>query len=239
MVRPYAVENRVTTEYVNQSLPGTVFRLTTPSPSFIRWVGDHPVAVRFDNWLALSATEARLVVQLGLVLFALAVVWSCRTPSDERDTWKFAAEASIIVLGMLLFSERTWKHHAVTLMLPVSVIVFQIAAGRRTTQERWLLGAILAMAMLLVLLPGLGTTRSRLDAATDPGFAKVLLAHGAYTWAFVLLLIALVVLLRWEARASRGRRRVPLAERTVATQPEHRRHRRPYPILTQVPQRSA
>src|SRR5205823_14206012 len=29
------------------------------------------------------------------------------------NLWPLAAEFSLIVLGMLLFSERTWKHHCV------------------------------------------------------------------------------------------------------------------------------
>ena len=54
---------------------------------------------------------AELALQV-LVLFA------CRTPRDDRVGWRLPAEFSVIFLGMLLFSERTWKHHAVTLLLP-------------------------------------------------------------------------------------------------------------------------
>ena len=60
-------------------------------------------------------------------LFALLVVWVCRTPTTPREGWRLSAEFSIVLLGMLLFSERTWKHHCVTLVLPFAVICYYLA----------------------------------------------------------------------------------------------------------------
>ena len=54
--------------------------------------------------------------------------WSkCRTPARTGLGWRLAAEFSLVVLGMLIFSERTWKHHCVVLILPFSVLSYYLA----------------------------------------------------------------------------------------------------------------
>src|SRR5262249_49266933 len=117
MVYPFLVEGKVTSEHPNQSLPGVVYRLTTASPSFSTYVNNVYTPTDYDNFLSLEPGQARWLVKGCMGLFALFVVWTCRTPLDRRQGWQLAAEYSLVVLGMLLFSERTWKHHCVTLML--------------------------------------------------------------------------------------------------------------------------
>src|SRR5262245_19968163 len=46
MVRPYLVEGKVTSENLNQSLPGLVARMATHAPSFVGWSGDDEVPLR-------------------------------------------------------------------------------------------------------------------------------------------------------------------------------------------------
>ena len=67
-----------------------------------------------------SAPPAQSASTNGTAAFGLAVVLLCRAPSTERCGWRFAAECGLILLGMLLLSERTWKHHAVTLIIPAA-----------------------------------------------------------------------------------------------------------------------
>jgi hypothetical protein len=101
-----------------------------------------------------------------------------------------AAEFSLVVLGMLLFSERTWKHHCVTLVLPFSVLAYYLAAVRPAGAFRWYLVATLAGATFLM-----ASTASGLSESWDR-VAKLAEVYGAYAWAFLLLTLALVVLLR-------------------------------------------
>ena len=45
-------------------------------------------------------------------------------------------EFSVVVLGMLLFCERTWKHHCVTLLLPFTVPVVSEEWMKPATEAR-------------------------------------------------------------------------------------------------------
>ena len=137
MVHPFVVEGKVTSEHHNQSLPGLVARLATHSPSFSTYVNDVYTPLHYDNLLDLPPRQARWLVKGCMGLFALMVVWVCRTPTTPREGWRLGAEFSIILLGMLLFSERTWKHHCVTLVLPFAVICYFLAtacAGQGTAR---------------------------------------------------------------------------------------------------------
>ena len=130
MVYPFVVEGKVTSEHENQSLPGLVYRLTTASPSFSTYVDDVYTPTEYDNFLSLDPARARWLLKGCMAAFALFVVWTCRTPTDTRQGWRLAAEYAVVVLGMLLFSERTWKHHCVTLLLPFAVLCYYLAASQ-------------------------------------------------------------------------------------------------------------
>ena len=137
MVRPYVLEGRVTSSHINQSLPGLVSRLFTHSPSFTVWVDRVRPQLRYDNLLDLSPQVAKAITMGCMLAFALLVMLVCRGRPAH------AAEYALIVLGMLLFSERTWKHHCVVLVLPFAVLVHRLALGR----DRRLLTGILILAL--------------------------------------------------------------------------------------------
>jgi hypothetical protein len=99
----------------------------------------------------IGAPAARWVVKGCLAAFALVIVVLCRSPRDIRQGVRFAAECSLIVLGMLLFSERTWKHHAVTLLLPFAVLACCAFSGTRTWW--WLLAIVAGLMNLAGFLP--------------------------------------------------------------------------------------
>ncbi|MBY0458298.1 MAG: hypothetical protein K2V38_13235, partial [Gemmataceae bacterium] len=91
-----------------------------------------------------------------------------------------AAECGLICLGMLLFSERTWKHHAVVLLLPFAALACAlVAAGLTPRVRRFVIGA-LAVAGVLIAGPGFLAGRA----------ADLALVYGAYTLAFALLAVA-------------------------------------------------
>ena len=186
MVRPYVLEGRVTSSHINQSLPGVVSRLLTHSPSFTIWIDRVRPELRYDNLLDLSPQTAKAITMGCMMAFAALVVWTCRGRPAH------AGEFALVVLGMLLFSERTWKHHCVVLMLPFAVLVRHIALGG----EKWALSAILLLALSLILVPGLNAGHERNTVGETPGLAKMAQVYGAYTWAFVLLLAGVVGVLR-------------------------------------------
>jgi hypothetical protein len=198
MVRPFVLEGKVTSEHNNQSLPGLVARLATHSPSFVTYPDNVWTPARYDNLLDLSPAQARWLVKGCMALFALLVVWSCRTPTAPRGGWRLAAEFSLVLLGMLLFSERTWKHHCVTLALPFAVLCYYLAACHPGQALRAYLVASLAVVAVLLFTTATGTQAA--EGGRHPAqfgtFAKQAQVHGAYVWANLVLVAALVVLLR-------------------------------------------
>src|SRR5262249_9700183 len=152
----------------NQSLPGLVTRMTTRSPSFVGWEGEDEVPLRYDNVLALSPAAARWLVKGCMLAFAVVVAWCCTTPTRPRTGGRLPAGVALVTLGMLLFSERTWKHHAVTLVLPFAVVVYALARGKLGGRWNLGLGVVLAVALALLLIPGLGGGKDRFASGRAP-----------------------------------------------------------------------
>jgi hypothetical protein len=197
MVHPFLFEGKVTSEHVNQSLPALLLRLGTRSPSFVAFPDNIETPTRYDNVLSLSPVVAGWLVKGCLGLFILLVVSCCRTPAEKRAGWPVAAEMAIVVLGMLLFSERTWKHHCVTLMLPFAVGWYYLAACCRSPWLGRSLAAAMVAALVLMTSTGLGLGSDRIAVGLAPSFAKMALVYGAYTFAFLILLASMAVPLRW------------------------------------------
>jgi hypothetical protein len=189
MVRPFLIEGRITSEHANQSIPGVVARLLTSQPS--DWDYDEdgkPVPVSFHTIVDLGSDGAKRVVRACQVLFALAVVtlcWAPIGPGAIRQGPRFAAEVSLILLGMLLFSERTWKHHAVTLILPYAVMAGVIASGAvAPVWRRYLTGTCLVTAVCTFGPSLIGGDMQDLA-----------LVYGSQTVVFLLLAVAMGVVM--------------------------------------------
>src|SRR5207248_1192564 len=101
----------------------------------------------YHNLLDIGPAAARWVLRLFQAGFCLTVVFVCRAPAKLRGGWPLALEFAVVLVGMLLFSERTWKHHSVTLMLPFAVLVYAVAAR---PLSRW--GRIAVVATLVAAL---------------------------------------------------------------------------------------
>jgi hypothetical protein len=186
MVTPFLVGGVVTSEHPNQSLPGLLARLLTASPSFTDYQGDRLVPLAYHNVADLGPAAGGLA-KLAMAGFALAVVTTCRTPTKPRTQSRLALEYSLVAVGMLLFSERTWKHHAVMLVIPFAALVYQLA---RDGLSRWGRGMIIGVLAAAAALMAATSTAILPDA-----WAKLAQVYGAYTAAFVLLTVAIVFLL--------------------------------------------
>ncbi|MHB1426321.1 MAG: glycosyltransferase family 87 protein [Gemmataceae bacterium] len=203
MVYPFVIEGKVTSEHHNQSLPGLVSRLATHSPSFSTYVNDEYTPTHYDNLLDLAPALARWLVKGCMGLFALMVVWVCRAPTTPRTGWRLSAEFSIILLGMLIFSERTWKHHCVTLVLPFAVICYYLATAASSKGLRAYLIGSLAVTMALMA----ATSNTASEGASHHDrlyqlFAKQAQVYGAFVLAYFVLLAVLIVLLRRPANTT-------------------------------------
>jgi alpha-1,2-mannosyltransferase len=194
MIVPYVVAGEVYySEHNNQSLPGLTLRLLTHSPSFTVFIDDERVPVHYHNILSLSPHAAGWIVKCCMALFAVLVVWSCRTPLGQRRGWRLPAEFAVILLGMLLFSERTWKHHCVTLLLPFAVLMYCLATCRPSPRLRSTLIAAVCGATMLMLTTSTGPQGEDL---VDLSWGKLAQVYGAFVWAYILLMAALVAVLR-------------------------------------------
>ncbi len=164
MIVPFVVGGYVTPEHVNQSLPGLVARMLTAAPSFSVYLGHDYVPLRYDNIADIGPAAAALIVKVVMGLFALLVVWCCRAPvaqpgqpkAEVRRGWRLAAEYSVVCIGMLLFSERTWKHHCVTLLLPGAVMCYGMAMAEWSRLNRRLIGGCIVAATAVMLSTSTG-----------------------------------------------------------------------------------
>jgi hypothetical protein len=195
MVAPYAA-GVISSEHKNQSLPGVLHRLLSDEASFSDYVGEQKVVLETHNIASLTPETVQGIVLACMAAFALAAAWYCRTPIGERPPLPMTAEFSVVVLGMLLFCERTWKHHCVTLLLPFCVLAYGLGNSGFSRRMRWYYGATLGLAGLLMLSTSTGFDQDRIG--------KLSQVYGAYVWTFLLLLPGMFVILRKTIQASRA-----------------------------------
>jgi hypothetical protein len=189
MIMPFLTES--TTKYtyhINQSVPGFLYRWLTDSPGVHLGdeAGTHPV-----NVLSLSTETVSWIVRIALLGILGWLGWVCRPPAGERGSWRWACEFSLVLIAMLMLSERTWKHHYVTIVLPLSVVVLYMAGERPGTQVRRWLGA--ALTLFFVLIVGMS---GDIIGWIYRGVAhKYVEAAGNFLWAGVILFVAISALL--------------------------------------------
>ncbi len=189
MIERPLLKGEITTEHPNQAVVGFVYRLFTHSPSYVTYPDNVITPSEYHNLTDIGRPAAWVLVKLLTALFALAVVRLCRAPvrgpGDPRRGWRFAAECGLICLGMLLFSERTWKHHAVVLLVPVAALTY---AAARVELPRRVRGCIVgALGACFVLTAGPGLLAGRANDLT--------MVYGTHTIAFALLAVAVGLLL--------------------------------------------
>jgi hypothetical protein len=189
MIERPLLKGEITTEHANQAVVGVVYRLFTHSPSYITYPNNVITPSEYHNLTDIGRPAAWVVVKLLTAGFALTVVLLCRAsvrrPTDPREGWRFAAECGLICLGMLLFSERTWKHHGVVLLLPLAVLTYAAARVDLPRRVRTAVVAALAACFLLTAGPGALVGRGN-DLA---------MVYGTHTAAFALLAAAVGLLL--------------------------------------------
>jgi hypothetical protein len=164
--------------------------MVTDSPSFSTFVDDQYVPLESHNFVVWSPAVANLIVKACMAAFALLVLWVCHNPTSNRQLWQLAAEYGLILVGMLLFSERTGKHHCVTLVVPFCVLVYCLATARPGPRTKRFVIAMLIAAALLMASTSTGWSRS-----LERG-GKLAQVYGAYVWANLALTAALAVILR-------------------------------------------
>jgi alpha-1,2-mannosyltransferase len=186
MLAPYlagADPGPMQTQQINQSLFGWLARLFTDGVAIAArgetWAED----VRITLW-ALPAETFRWVHR-GAALGVLAVFgWAVLRYRERRFALGLFALGA---LAMLLLSERTWKHHHVTVILPLAWLLGCLAGARRR-RDRALAALGLGAALIGQSLSGSGILGDRGSDLFE--------AYGCFTVADLLLFAAVALTLR-------------------------------------------
>jgi hypothetical protein len=132
---------------INQSLSAVLTRLLADVPSGGGRYDAH-YRVNVVDW---DKKTVGLVVKGTMMGLVALLALFCRTPTRDRYDPRLLGEFSLVVLTMLFASERSWKHHYVTLLLPYTYLVFRVGMPYWTARTRLLLaGALAASAVMMI-----------------------------------------------------------------------------------------
>lgn len=192
MLTPFLVEGSASPQEINQSMVGVLTRLLTEiKPGTSRY--DLHLDVNLVAWPPLLV--GYLVKGLALGLVGLLAIF-CRTDTSDRRDPRLLGEAALVALTMLFVSERSWKHHFVTLLLPYTYLVWEYYSPRKTSGARLALGLTLGLSFVLM-----ATTSSEFGGQFADGKGHdIAQGYGMFLWAAVVLYVAVA----WSLRARRG-----------------------------------
>jgi hypothetical protein len=179
MVTPYVVEGATSSQEPNQSFPGLISRLVTEiTPSNLRYSVHHDL-----NLLSLPPRMVSYIIKgVALTLLALLAVL-CRTRTSNRGDPRLLGEVALVVLTMLFVSERSWKHHYVTVLIPYTYLVAEFFTPGVTTRFRSLIVGSWALSFALM-----ASTSTEIGGLFGEGQGhEIAQGYGAFLWAGVVL----------------------------------------------------
>ena len=185
--------------FLNQSLAGTLHRLSTPVANETAFVFD----VSFWRPDATSLKLFTTAMQLAVVGFLAFLTWPTRSrglPDNERRFHRLG-EGAAVMCGMLLLSPMSSKQHFCTLFVPIAFCAADYLYRRRSAA----VGAALTTVFVL------GTLGAK-DLVGRP-VGNRLLAYGSLTFCTVACLLATGYVLVTRSREARQ------SERTVPAKP--------------------
>ena len=184
MLRPFLVDDEVGDHEINQSMAGVLMRyFTAQRPD---GQGRYAPLYLGRNFASLNPDMVVYAIKgLSIALVGLLALLS-RNDAKRRDDPRLFGEFSLVVLTMLIVSERSWKHHFVTVLLPYTYLVFRIWAFRSTPSKRWAIGSAVGFSALLML-----TTSSEVGGLFADGTGhKLALFYGMFFWSGIILYLA-------------------------------------------------
>jgi alpha-1,2-mannosyltransferase len=193
IMSPFLVQGASSPQEINQSMVGVLTRLLTDTET-----GTGRYDVKLDlNLVAWSPRVVRLLIKGISVGFVVLLAWLCRTKVTRRDDPRLLGEFALVVMTMLFLSERSWKHHFVTLLLPYVYLMWQfmdvpmrLRSRLAITAALW--GSVLFMATTSTELGGLfGRSQGH----------KLAQGYGMFLWAGMILFVATA----WRVAVERNR----------------------------------
>ncbi|MFO0957585.1 MAG: glycosyltransferase family 87 protein [Isosphaeraceae bacterium] len=182
IISPYVMKAEVKgPAEINQSLSAVLTRLMTKVSGNAKY--DPRLQVNLVSWSPRDVGVVVKGVMLGLVgLLGLF----CRTPTRNRFDPRLLGEFSLVVLTMLFVSERSWKHHYVTMLLPYTYLVYRVGTPFWPKRVRVALLATLVASALMVV-----ATSTEVGGLFANGQGhEIAQAYGLFCWAGMLLYAA-------------------------------------------------
>ncbi len=179
---PFIEDGVISQQEINQSMVGVLTRLLTDSR-----MGSGRYDVHLDVNLASWPPGVVSLILKGLSVGLMGMLaWLCRTKVERRDDPRLLGEFSLVVLTMLFVSERSWKHHYVTMLLPYTYLMYRVGLQSVAPRVRATLAAALLLSMVLM-----ATTSSEMGGlfAGRQGH-KLAQGYGMFLWAGVVLYAA-------------------------------------------------
>jgi len=189
MLRPYVTEGKVERDVRNQSLAGLFQRVTSPPIRALNNETTEDDAYQVDpavNVVSLTPDQSRLVWRMLVIAAVAGLWWITRRSFPQTDRRWAEHEFALVLLAMLLLSERSWKHHYVT-TLPSFVALFAWLAHRppNAFARNW----VIALTAIAALLPVIAS-QDVLKPIAGNHAVELLQAYGVYVWSAVLLTAA-------------------------------------------------
>jgi alpha-1,2-mannosyltransferase len=207
MVMPFVADGAASPQIPNQSVVGWIFRTFTS-----RVHGQGPYTLDMDvNIASLPPSVVRLFIK-GVVfaLLGLLAVF-CRTKTSDRRDPRLLGEFSLVVLTMLFVSERSWKHHYVTVLLPITYLVSEFFSTRVGPRGR--AAIVLAWALSFSLM---ASTSPEIGGLFVEGQGhEIAQGYGLFMWAGVVLYATVA----WRVWSRRKESSVSDADDPVPSEP--------------------
>jgi hypothetical protein len=179
ILSPYITQDVMSVQEVNQSMIGVLSRLLTQGREG-RY--ERLLDLNLASWSPSTVATLAKVLSFGFLALLLGL---SRTRTDRRDDSRLLGEFSLVVLTMLIVSERSWKHHFVTLLLPYAYLVHRAYVAPASTRLRVILTATLWASVLLIF-----TTSSEVGGLFAQGIGhKIALYYGMFFWGAVVLYV--------------------------------------------------
>lgn len=189
LVRPFALQGYASLEIANQSLFGVLQRLLSNAGilNIVHMPTEEAMLAGMEEMARPASPIGRMLrPMLSLIVVGL-LAWACRPRRLARGDAARMLELGLVLIAMLLLSERTWKHHATTLPLVYLGIWYVLTCLSWSDRARgWLVAGLAVQFALLVL--GEGILGKKLgDRALDGGI---------FCWGLLVCFAQLLIMLR-------------------------------------------
>lgn len=190
LIAPYALENYAAYDLDNQSLYGTILRVGDIAGlvSVEHMPTEDAAVVGMEAMARPASFLGRLIRPTISISIVATLAFVCRTSTANRRDPRLLLEAGLVMLAMLLMSERTWKHHGTTLPIVFLAVWFVLTCLPFSARLRFWFTAGLCVQWLCLVGSSSGFLGDRLaDAA---------LTFGIFCWGLLLAFVQTAILIR-------------------------------------------